>query len=108
MTEQASYGKMTKRIVFTDNDHRHAQLLNRLRYDGLTQAQFFRLIVGGYIAGDGRIQEFVDEFKTQSIKRKKRSRALKNTGEASVKEYGLDSQSIEDIFDLIAEEHPDL
>ena len=108
MTEQAVYGKMTKRIVFTDNDHRHAQLLNRLRYDGLTQAQFFRSIVGAYIDGDIRIQEFVDEIKNQSSKRKKLSKRLKTTGNDMVTNFGLDDKSIEDIFDLIAEEHPDL
>ena len=108
MTEQISYGKMTKRIVFTDDDHRHAQLLTRLRYDGLTQSQFFRLIVGGYIDGDVRIQDFVDEHRSQSIKRKSLSKKLKNKGKTTSTELGLDKNSIEDIFDLIAEEYPDL
>ena len=108
MTEQISYGKMTKRIVFTDDDHRHAQLVTRLRYDGLTQSQFFSLIVGGYIDGDTRIQDFVDEHRGQSVKRKKLSKKLKNKGEESSRDLGLDENSIQDIFDLIAEEHPDL
>ena len=108
MTKQIDYGKTTKRIVFVDSDHRHAQLVNRLRYDNLSQAEFFRIIVGGYIAGDDRIQNFVDEFKNQSVKKRKSSKKLKTSGIDIANDLGLNDETIEDIFDLIAEEHPDL
>ena len=55
MSDEIDYGSMNKRIVFTDNDHIHAQLINRLRYDGLTMSDFFRLLVRAYIDGDTRI-----------------------------------------------------
>ena len=103
-----SYGKTNKRIIFTDSDHRHAQLINRLRYDNLTQAQFFRLILGGYIGGDNRIQDFIDEFKDQSKKKKSKSNKLRKQGNRNVSDMGFDEESIESIFDLIAQEHPDL
>ena len=53
------YGNLTKRIVFTENDHRHAQLILRLRHDSFTQAAFFREIITGYISGDERIVSYV-------------------------------------------------
>jgi hypothetical protein len=107
-TETIDYGKLNKRIVFTDNDHRHAQLLVRLRTDGLSQAVFFRAVVGAYIAGDIDIQSFVDKLKTQSIKRKTKSKNLRRSGAKKVKDLALNEGEIENIFDILAEEHPDL
>jgi hypothetical protein len=44
MSTEIDYGNLTKRIIFTDNDHRQAQLLIRLKQDALTQSAFFRHI----------------------------------------------------------------
>jgi len=109
MPDNIDYGNLNKRIVFTDNDHRHAQLVTRLRYDGLVQSDFFRSIVTGYIQGDERIAEFVDDIKQQSEKRKRKSKKLRTEGKNNIHALGLnDEQLIDDIFDIIAEEHPDL
>jgi|TARA_R110000824_G_scaffold14428_1_gene61401 hypothetical protein len=109
MSAEIDYGKLNKRIVFTENDHRHAQLVTRLRYDSLTQSDFFRSIVTGYIQGDERIAEFVDDVKQQSEKRKTKSKKLRTKGKNNIYALGLDDkQLIDDIFDTIAEEHPDL
>ena len=43
MSEDINYGKNNKRIIFTDTDHRHAQLTLKLKDDGMTQAKFFRV-----------------------------------------------------------------
>ena len=50
MTEENNYGKNNKRIIFTDTDHRHAQLSLKLKNDGMTQAKFFRSIISGYLS----------------------------------------------------------
>ncbi len=109
MSGNIQYGNLNKRIVFTDNDHRHAKLLVRLRYDGLTQSDFFRQVITGYIEGDERIQEFIDDVKKQSLKKKAQSKRLRAQGQQQVQDLALgDENLIEDLFDLIAEEHPDL
>tara|TARA_B100000530_G_scaffold320293_1_gene253532 strand:- start:282 stop:608 length:327 start_codon:yes stop_codon:yes gene_type:complete len=108
MDNERKYGNLTKRIIFTDTDHRHAQLLIKLRYDGLKQSEFFRHIVSGYIADDPRIDEFMEKVKTQSIKKKNKSRKLKSAGIKSAAALNLDNDEIENIFDLLAEEYPDL
>ena len=51
MSNEIDYGKLNKRIVFTENDHRHAQLVLKLKHDGMRQSDFFRSIITGYIAG---------------------------------------------------------
>jgi len=109
MSAEVTYGNMNKRIVFTDSDHRHAKLVSRLRYDGMTQADFFRSLIGGYIDGDERIQDFIDEKKQQSIKKKNKSKKLKMEGAKKMQELAIgDEEMIDNIFDLIAKEHPDL
>ena len=102
------YGKLTKRIVFTDNDHRHAKFLIKLRQDGLTQAAFFRSVLTGYVNGDERLQAFVDECKPQSKKHKKKVKQQRDIGKTTMIEHGFSEEQIEDLYDLIAEEHPEL
>jgi hypothetical protein len=106
--ESIEYGANNKRIVFTDNDHRHAKLLIRLRHDGLQQAQFFRHLITGYIDGDERIQDFVDSIKPQSQVKKVKSKKARQQGLTAQRELGLDEQQVDNIFDLIAREHPEL
>tara|TARA_R110000824_G_scaffold245381_1_gene434427 strand:- start:367 stop:696 length:330 start_codon:yes stop_codon:yes gene_type:complete len=106
--QEVPYGNLTKRIVFTDTDHRHAQLLIRLRHDGLRQSEFFRHIITGYIEGDEHIRSFVESFKPQSIKRKAKSKKDTVKGRQVANDLALDKDQIDNIFDLIAEEHPEL
>jgi len=102
------YGKLNKRIVFTENDHRHAKLILKLKHDGLKQSEFFRSLVTGYLAGDQRIQDYITEISSLSQQRKTKSSKLRSTGENLVKDFGLTDGEIDNIFDLIEEEHPDL
>lgn len=108
MSKEVKYGNSTKRIVFTETDHNHAKLIIRLKHDGLTQAAFFRNLIRGYTQGDERIQEFVDEVKNQSLKQKYRSNRLIKKGKESVQQLSLNEEEIENIFDLLEEEYPEL
>ena len=103
-----SYGANTKKIVFTDTDHRHAQFLIRLNHDGLKQSQFFRAIITAYINSDVRIQEYIDEVTNFSLKKKQKSKRLRAKGHATASDFGLQDSEIESIFDLIEEEYPEL
>lgn len=102
------YGKLNKKIVFTENDHRHAQLILRLKHDDLRQSEFFRAMITGYLKQDERIMSFIEELRTQSIKKQTKSKKLRQKGKQLLNESGFSEDQIEDIFDLIAEEHPDL
>ena len=108
MSDNIEYGKKDKRIVFTDTDHRHAQLLVRLKTDGMKQSQFFRSLITGYIEQDERLVSFFDDIKDQSIDRKNKSNKLRKKGIQKMNETGFSNDQIEDIFDLIAEEYPKL
>jgi hypothetical protein len=108
VSDNTEYGKKDKRIVFTDTDHRHAQLLVRLKTDGMKQSQFFRSLITGYIEQDDRLVSFFDDIKEQSIDRKNKSNKLRKKGIQNMNEAGFSNDQIEDIFDLIAEEYPEL
>jgi len=107
-TQEVDYGKLNKKIVFTENDHRHAQLIVRLRHDDLKQSHFFRAMITGYLQQDERILSFIDDIKEQSIKKKKKSQKLRKQGQQAYNDAGFSSDQIDDLFDMIAEEHPDL
>jgi len=102
------YGNLTKRVVFTENDHRHAKLLLRLQQDGLTQAAFFRHLITAYIEGDERIVDYIDNVKNQSKARKVKTKRLREQGKQLLTDAGFSDQQLHDLFDIIAEEHPDL
>ena len=80
MSDENDYGKNEKRIIFTDTDHRHAQLVLKLKGDGLTKSKFFRCIISGYLRDDERIKQFIIENSTLSNKRKKTNLKLYNEG----------------------------
>ena len=108
MSNEIDYGKLTKKIVFVENDHRQAQLVIKLQHEGMTQSAFFRHMITGFLAADDRLVSYIDEVKDQSKLRKAKSKRLRMAGATATKDLGLSDQQLVDIFDLIAEEHPDL
>ncbi len=71
--------KKKKKIVFDDTDTRHAKLKIRLQHDGLSQAEFFRAFVTGYIEKDRDVIKFHQKIqrKEQKHKVKKQSKNRK-------------------------------
>tara|TARA_R100001126_G_C4838106_1_gene155455 strand:- start:561 stop:884 length:324 start_codon:yes stop_codon:yes gene_type:complete len=101
-----------KRVAFEDTDIRHAQLKVRLDYDGLSQAQFFRALVTGYLDKDKNIISFIKNYKSNNKIQSKRNMEYidkdDEKAEDLLEQFGIKNSELEDIFDLIAEQHPDL
>tara|TARA_R100000008_G_C3546843_1_gene148040 strand:- start:584 stop:910 length:327 start_codon:yes stop_codon:yes gene_type:complete len=101
-----------KRIVFYEIAKTQADLKIKLNYDGLSQSEFFRLIIRGYLEDDDRILGFLENYKKEnnvySSKKRSKSASITKKQKQEIKKYSLDGTDIEDIFDIIAEEHPDL
>jgi hypothetical protein len=108
MSNKIDYGKLTKKIVFTENDHRQAKLIIKLKQEGLSQSAFFRHIITAFLEEDERIISYIDEVKQQSKSRKAKTKRLRDQGKQIANDIGLSDQQLVDIFDIIAEEHPDL
>ena len=107
-----SYGVNSKKIMFYDTDKRHAELKIRLQHDSLKQSEFFRAVVSAYIEKDELFLEFINQYKeenkTQSKERIEKSKKSIEKGREMEKKFNLKEDEKENIFDLIAQEHPDL
>ena len=101
-----------KKVVFMENDRVHADLKLKIHYDGITQADFFRGCVRAYLEEEGAFMTFLDKLKEQRTKIAKgvrKSAAKDNAGAAAQRnKFGLNSDEIEDIFDILEKEHEDL
>mgnify|MGYP003115505912 FL=1 len=111
---EPKYGTMNKKVVFYDSDKRFAELKIRLQHDGISQAQFFRGIVTGYLMQDGDVLSYVDKLKAsknigkRSKKSIKEERELINTGKEQSNKLALGDEEIENIFDILEKQNPDL
>ena len=94
-----------KRYVFTGSVRDYALLRIRLRYDSLTQSEFFRMLVRKYIEKDLKMLEVVEDFKTErakmGIKKIKRSTEEIKKSHEILAEAGFGKAEKENIFDLI-------
>jgi ketol-acid reductoisomerase len=104
----SEYGNTLKKICFEETDKRHADLRIRLHADDIKQGEFFRAMITGYIEKDNDLLNFLDKHKTQSKTRNNKLRKMIKKGEETKRIFGLDENEIEDIFDMIARENPEI
>jgi len=108
MVDDVANPHLNKKVAFVENTHQHAKLILKLRHDGVTQSKFFRAMIAGYVNDDARIQSYIDEIKPQGKQKKAKSKKLRDKGKQMMEDFGLNDGEIENIFDLIEEEHPEL
>ena len=102
-----------KRIIqFQDTEDRHAKLLIRLNYDGMNKTEFFKAVLTGYLDRNDDIMNFVDAYleekEIHSKKKRKESKQFREQGKEVEEKFGLNTKDIENIFDIMEKEHPDL
>ena len=106
------YGKNEKRMSFMDNDKRNAEMIVRLKHDGLTKTKFFRAILTGYLERDSAIVDFIERLKEEGeLQSKNKSKKVKDQEERGTQnktKFGLNEGEIQNIFDMLEKEHPDL
>jgi len=108
----SDYGHNTKRIVFKVSDHDHAKLILRLRHNSLTQSEFFKAIIEAVNSDNDTILSFIGDYVSSKQKlnkqRIKKSKKLITEGQQLAKDFSLSADEVDDVFDLIAEEFPEL
>ena len=101
-----------KKVQFVDTDVRHAQLKIKLERESISQAEFFRACLTGMIDEDPDFLRYVRKYKdNKKIGRKRDAKILDKEDKASddlMQRFGIKDTELDNIFDLIAEEHPDL
>jgi len=105
------YGTKRKKVIFYDSDKRFADLKIRLAHDELSQAHFFRSLVGGYLSQDPDLLNFIDKIKLQKGPKNKKdikqTRKLIKSGKGKATSLGLDEEEKQSIFDILERENPD-
>jgi len=100
------------KIMFTVTERTKADFKLQLQYDSLTQVKFFRSLMEGYINKDPDLMTYINKFKKQNSvqnneQRKKIMTNIKKTSEIKNK-FALGDDEVENIFDILEKEHPDL
>jgi hypothetical protein len=98
--------KTRKKFMFYDTEKRQADLRIRCGYDGINQSQFFRMMITGYLENDSGVLEYINnlqgKLKRNYIKR------MHGKAQETKKKFALDDNDLESIFDIIAEDHPEI
>jgi len=95
-------------FFYFDTPQRHAELLTNLYQDGLKLPAFFRAMITFYNAKDPRMMELISEIKTISQIKQARIDSMMRKGELLKERFGLEKEEIQNIFDILEEEMPDL
>jgi len=98
--------------VYVPQSHK-AELKIKLQHHGLTQASFMRGIIRAFLQEEPALMVWFDEWKLHNSKvrsnsRHKKSEKLKKAGSELAAKFGINDGELDDIFDVIAKEHPEL
>ena len=101
------------KITFFLHSKLHENLKIRLYYDQInTQSEFFRHCVEAYLGQDPLFTAFLDEYKinkkVQSRARSLKSKKLREKGNKLMEQLALTEDELQNIFDVLAEELPEL
>ena len=97
-----------KKIVFEEEADQHARMVVRLRYDSLTQGNFFRGLVKLYVDNDLDMARVIEKIKleksTMGKRKRQNSRKEIEQGEQLMQDLGLSKSEKNFIYDLIEED----
>ena len=100
--------KERKKIMFYDSADRQTRLKIRCMHDEISQSQFFRMMVTGYIESDEMICSFLDKckekYQLQGQQKRKKINQAHDAAQKTIQKFGLDKEEVENIFDIIETE----
>jgi len=98
----------TQKIIFKDTERHHADFKIKLEYDKINQTKFFRACLLAYLNDNPGIREIIENLQPKSKEVKKKIKKDIEEASNTKKQFALDEMEIENIFDIIEQEHPDL
>lgn len=99
-----------KKLVFNIDEDIHARFKIALYYDRMGQSTFIKHIIAAYLTNNKHLRNLMDEILAAKLsKAKKRNRKRDRSEEHQIiNDFALNEQEIQNIFDLIESENPDL
>jgi len=107
----SDYGENKKQICFDSKTKLHADLKIRLHHDEIKIKEFFNEVVTGYINKNKNMIAFIDDIKEKKGVSQSHQNKIKNSREKQkniVKQFALDKNDIENIFDILEKENLNL
>ncbi len=101
------------KFTFYGKEEYLAKFKLRMEYHSMSQSEFFRACVEAVIDKEDLIEEFIENYKEDKgkLKQKKTRANIKKErqqAEDMINKLGLGDEEIDNIFDIIAKEHPEL
>jgi hypothetical protein len=100
--------KERKKIMFYDSQDRQIKLKVRCNFDGITQSQFFRMMITGYIEGEDLIADYMnkckEKYNIQGIQKRTKIKQIQKKTKSEEAKFSLKQGEIENIFDVIEQE----
>ena len=97
-----------KKFMFYDSEENQIKLKIRCSFDGLTQSQFFRMMIAGYVGNDELVLDYIKECKekygAQGQQKRNKIDQLQKDKKNTEKKFSLKQNEIENIFDIIETE----
>ncbi len=101
-----------KRVIFSMPIKKYADMRIRLRHDGLKQNQLYNWFSDKYLSNDQIAVEMVEQLKFALAKQGKRrilkTKSLIKNGREMGEKYGLTEGDLDDIYDIIESELPEV
>lgn len=113
---EEEYGWLNRRafptLYYDSTDSAYVKLIMKLEYEKLTKTEFFRAVANGFVNDDKNMTAFIEEYKeSKQIDNKRSRRMIKKEREKARdidRKFGLTTEDIENIFDLIGSEDIDV
>tara|TARA_R110000796_G_scaffold213006_1_gene329098 strand:- start:274 stop:612 length:339 start_codon:yes stop_codon:yes gene_type:complete len=97
-----------KKLMFYDSEDRQARLKIRCAFDGISQSQFFRMMITGYLEDNDLIYSFMkkckEDYQIQGQQKRNTIDRTRNNSQKTSNKFALDKEEIESIFDTIETE----
>ena len=104
--------KETKRVYVIMGEKQHMDLKIKLDHLKIGLSEFIRACSDALVEGHPIMEQFIDHYRETSEKHSKKAAKLakkdRKKSEKIMKDLGLDLDEIEDIFDIIEQDHPEI
>jgi hypothetical protein len=94
-----------KKIMFYESSERQTRFRIRCDYDGITQSQFFRMMIRGYIENDEVLYEYIKsckkKYNVQGQQKREKINTIASSAAQNKEKFALGDSEIENIFDII-------
>ena len=94
------------------DEKQHMDLKIKLDHLKIGLSEFIRACSNALVEGHPIMEQFIDHYRETSEKHSKKSAKLakkeRKESDKIMKDLGLDLEEIEDIFDIIEQDHPEI